>query len=186
MGRRLKPASEQRMTGASKRRARSVELGAGVSDFPPPPWLTDREARSVWNRIAPELRRLNMLTPGDSDTFGRYCWHFAGFIRCLEQAPLGKEYVDVKMTNSEERMPRLHPAVKARELHERHLVDIEDRFGVSPLARYRLIAQQAAHPGAFGDLFNPKPAPTAENQVPGAAEPPPTSPIGVLQRPTAH
>ena len=169
------------MTGAGKRPvAAAIDPALASSDFPPPPWLTDREALSVWSRVAPELRRLSILTTSDRDTFGRYCWHFAGFIRALKQAPIGKEFVLVKMTNSEERMPRLHPAVKAREIHERHLLDIEDRFGGSPLARYRLIAQQAAYPGAFGDLFNRTDA-GSDGTTPPAPDAS-ASPIGILPR----
>lgn len=190
MGRTPKSSSEKRLTGAGKRVVRALATApldaeqAIASDFPPPAWLVDKTAIGVWHRMAPELRRLNLLAASDRDIFGRYCFHFAGFIRASEQAPVGREFTLVKMTGSEERMPRLHPAVKARELHERHLIDIEDRFGGSPLARFRLIAQQAAHPGAWGDLFNRSGKPSDPDAPAETA--PATSPIGALAQPTAH
>jgi P27 family predicted phage terminase small subunit len=183
MGRRSKSPQEKLMTGAGRRPIRAVSVPAlttSTGQLVPPPWLTDKDALGVWSRVTPELARMNIITAADADTFARYCIHFAGWINaCARLVKAGGETVYVKMTNSEERMPRLHPDVKVREIHERNLVDIEDRFGGSPLARYRLIAQQAAHPGAFGDLFKPREADQVPNTT--AAPPPSSSPIGALR-----
>ena len=183
MGRTPKSPIEKRLTGAGKRRVRpAAPLSASViGGFAPPPWLISKAALGVWHRITPELRRLNILSTSDADVFGRYCQHFAEWIEAADTIKREGSTVLVKMTNSDERMPRLHPAVRVRDLAEKHLIDIEDRFGGSPLARYRLIAQQAAHPGAWGDLFAQKSDSRAE---PVAAATP--SPIGMLQRATLN
>ena len=193
MGRTPKSPTEKRLTKASKRKAAPEPVASTVAsstaapastDLKPPPWLLDKPALGVWHRIAPELHRLNILSPSDVDVFGRYCRHFADWIEATATINREGSTVLVKMTNSEERMPRMHPAVKVREVAEKHLLEIEDRFGGSPLARYRLIAQQAAHPGAFGDLFSR--AGVTPDQAPGTTAPtapaasPSPSPIGVL------
>ena len=185
MGRRPKSPEEKRITGAGRRPASAVAPAVAVADgeFRAPPWLVGSAEVGVWNRVVPELRRLNMLAPSDADVFARYCRHFATWLDACATLDREGHTALVKMTNSEERMPRLHPAVKVRELAEKHLVEIEDRFGGSPLARFRLIAQSAAHPGAFGDLF-------ARVREGDADAPPPVaavSTIGVLQpRPTVN
>lgn len=186
MGRTPKSPTEKRLTGAGKRRVRPTNRAAApaASGFTPPPWLIGKAALGVWHRITPELRRLNILSTSDADVFGRYCQHFAEWIEAADTIKREGSTVLVKMTNSDERMPRLHPAVRVRDLAEKHLIDIEDRFGGSPLARYRLIAQQAAHPGAWGDLFAQKPDSPAEPTAAAASSG--TSPIGMLQRATLN
>lgn len=179
MGRRPKPEAEKRITGAGRRPVRAkAPVALADGEFRAPPWLTGAAEVGVWNRIVPELRRLKMLAASDADVFARYCRHFAEWLQACDVLQAEGASVLVKMTHSDERMPRLHPMAKVRELAERHLVDIEDRFGGSPLARFRLIAQSAAHPGAFGDLFG-RAGSEADAPPPQATG----SPIGGLQRP---
>jgi phage terminase small subunit len=43
----------------------------------PPPWLTAPLARAEWERIAPRLLKLGLLTEIDGEAFGLMCGHLA-------------------------------------------------------------------------------------------------------------
>ena len=140
--------------------------------------MVGTSARAVWNRIVPELQRLNIMNESFRDPVGRYCLHFADWIRLSKEIARDGTTMMVKMTNSEERMPRVNPAIRVRDTLERSLIDIEDRFGLSPLARFRIVSHQAANPQR--DLFGRDPAPSPVADAP-AMPPPSTSPVGVLR-----
>ncbi len=172
------------MTGAGKRAApaKAPAVKTAAVKIAAPRWL-NRSAVAIWRRLVPDLARLNLIAPSDADILGRYCTDLANWIRASKTLDKEGLTIMVPMTNSEHKMPRRHPAIQVcGDLHRR-MVDLEDRFGGSPIARYRLIAQQAAHPGAFGDLFgNGKPqqgeqSPAASN-APGST----ISPLGILQQ----
>ena len=60
------------------------------------------------------------------------------------------------------------------------MLDIEDRFGISPLARYKIVAHQAAIPGQR-DLFRETQSPDPSDAPQQDHVPPPrSSPIGAL------
>lgn len=185
MARPSKSPDEKRLTGASKRKAPHKPSSGGArrvaTKVRAPAWIS-KPARAIWYRIVPELARLNLISQGDADVIGRYCADLASWIKA--QRILDREglTVLVPMTNSDHKMPRRHPAVQVCSDLHRRMVDIEDRFGGSPLARYRLFAQQAAHPNLPGDLF----AGAASAKDDAVTAPAPASPIGALNRPTLN
>ncbi len=185
MGRNPKPAAEKLLTGASNRPIRASnanKTAVGQSSFAPPAWLTGQQARAIWKQVVPQLQSLRFIQEVDRNVLGRYCQHFADWIKATKEIQALGMTVLVKMTNSEERMPRLNPSIRVRDILERQLVDIEDRFGMSTLARYRIISQQAANLNAFGDLFDRGAAgDDAPKESPVATIVP--SPIGVLRGP---
>jgi P27 family predicted phage terminase small subunit len=186
MGRTPKSPTEKRLTGAGKRAtpAKAPAASARPSKLAAPSWLV-RSAQPIWRRIVPELLRLNLMSPGDADVIGRYCTCLANWIRAARTLDKEGLTIMVPMTNSEHSMPRRHPAVQVLGDMHRQMIDLEDRFGGSPIARYRLVAQQAAHPGAIGDLFGGG-KPSAEPSVNAGAGAPSSSPVGALQRPVTH
>lgn len=148
----------------------------------PPAWLVGVSARAQWRRVVPEMQRLNLYNESLRDVVGRYCLHFAEWIDLTRKIRKEGQTVAVVMTNGKNTMLRVNPAVRARDITERSLIDLEDRFGFSPLARFRLTGFQAATPRTdlFGqvagkqdvNLESPMPPPAAEG----------ASPIGALRR----
>jgi P27 family predicted phage terminase small subunit len=167
------------LTGAGRRKPRPARPAAGAPKaLLPPDWIVGTSARAVWKRIVPELQRLNIMNESFRDPVGRYCLHFADWIRLSKEIARDGTTMMVKMTNSEERMPRVNPAIRVRDTLERSLIDIEDRFGLSPLARFRIVSHQAANPQR--DLFGREPAPAPDADQP-PMPPPSASPVGVLR-----
>ena len=184
MGRRPKAEAEKRLTGAGRRplRGESAASPAKAKPMQPPSWLTGPSARAVWKRVVPELQRVNFLNDSFRDPLGRYCVHLAEWIRLTKEIKRDGATMMVKMTNSEERMPRMNPAIRVRDTIEKSLIDLEDRFGLSTLARYRVISHQAANPQR--DLFgHSADTPDADERQAARSMPPPakaSSPIGLL------
>lgn len=185
MGRQAKSVAEKVKTGAGRRptaRAAALSGAARPSRARPPSWLTDATARATWKRVVPELQRLNVYNESLRDVVGRYCQHFGDWVRLTREIKRDGSTIWVTMTDGENKMLRVNPAIRVRDLAERALVDLEDRFGFSPLARYRLTGFQAAQPRT--DLFGhaaAKPAAIGDKRpaaLPPAAE---GSAIGALR-----
>lgn len=160
MGRRKQPAGLQEAMGNPGRRkavapTRSTKRPAKVQDAAVPYVLKGREftdARKVWDRIAPELIKSNIMTPTDFEAFGRYCVHVADWAELSKTIKREGRTQTVKTTSGDE-MVRMHPAVKARELAEKRMIDLEDRFGLNPRYRMAIMRDMNALPG-FGGLFD--------------------------------
>lgn len=179
MGRRKQPAGLQEAMGNPGRRkaaapTTSPKRSAKSVDAAIPYVLKGREftdARKVWERIAPELIRSNIMTPTDFEAFGRYCVHVADWAELSKTIKREGRTQTVKTTSGDE-MVRMHPAVKARELAEKRMIDLEDRFGLNPRYRMAIMRDMNALPG-FGGLFDrqghdDKPDHTAEPAEPVA------------------
>jgi P27 family predicted phage terminase small subunit len=74
-----------------------------------------------------------------------YCVHMADWIAATLDIHKHGSWMKAKNVNGDE-MPRLNPAVKVREIAERHILQISERFGLDPANRYKLMRDQAAAP----------------------------------------
>lgn len=111
-----------------------------------------KSARAIWSWLAPALARSNMLAPTDVDAFARYCIHLDEWSQYT--ATLRKEgSTQVVKTTSGDEMVRLHPAAKLREIAEKRLLDLEDRFGLNPRHRLAILRDMNALNVPTGDLF---------------------------------
>ena len=108
MGRPAKPAAEKAMTGAGRRPSPSdkpVATSAPIT-FAYPEWPTRPDARTVWRRVVPELARFNIMTEVFRDVVGRYCQHFAEWVKVTKQIDRQGVTTLVPMTNGEGNAPR--------------------------------------------------------------------------------
>jgi P27 family predicted phage terminase small subunit len=162
--------------------ARAAELAAAAAEsadpLAPPRYLRDaklRPALAIWRQLVGELRRFNLLDTLDRGTFAMYCVHMADWIAATKDiAKYGHSYTAKNVNNDD--LMRLNPAVKVRELAERHILEIGSRFGLDPASRYRLLRDQSAAPlgGLFGSAsegLSAAPAPAAEEE-----------PVGLMRR----
>lgn len=187
MGRNAKPDAVKAALGnPGKRKTRpraprdDKSKQIAPSRFAPPEWLVNHVARDIWGDMADKLVALNFLKPTDRNAFGRYCSHLADWIEASETIRVeGKFYNATNVTGDE--LKRIHPMVKIREIAEKHLVELEDRFGLSPLARQKMLRDQASLPP--GSLFDRTDkqidhnAPDDSEQIDYA---PSISPVGIL------
>jgi P27 family predicted phage terminase small subunit len=165
-----------RFRSAEERAALLASLGAGDTLAPPEFMAESVEfdgALSVWRELAPDLQRIAALTNLDRYTLAIYCVHMADWIEATRDIKQNGTAHTVK-TVSGDRMERLRPAVKIRELAERHIMEIGERFGLNPSARYKMLRDEAIVAGQ-GNLFGPR-APD------DPAAPPVDKPTGMMAR----
>ena len=179
MGRRREPGAVQAAKGhPGKRRktgAPAVEEVAAAPRKIDPPRTLNRDERRVWDKIAPELLRVNLVRATDFEALARYCYNLEVWWKWSRK--IRKEGSTYESESKHGRMKRLHPLFHATMRLEQALVQIEDRFGLTPAARQRLLLQMAGQvPSDPKGLFG---GPNGEN--PDEAPPPDApGPLGIL------
>lgn len=195
-GRRPAPGgvADQRKPVRSKREkpkaAQAAEAAAPVIDRGPkaeaatldaPAWLTS-DALEIWANMSPRLIGLRLLSLADVETFGRYCRNFARWLKL--QAELDKDGVTYESESAHGKLKRVNPAFMAADRLERMLLAGDDRFGLNPAERQRIMMARANRPSTDDPLGVGAPAPRREGDPAAsasqAAEPPKASPIGAL------
>jgi P27 family predicted phage terminase small subunit len=98
-----------------------------------PQWL-DAEARAEWERIAPELERLDLLKPEDHGAFAAYCTAWSRFVAAVKT--YHAEGLTVTMPPSGRVV--INPAVHTAQAASRELLRYAQQFGLTPAAEVAL------------------------------------------------
>jgi len=180
-GPRPKPAAikAQKAPVRSKRQAPppSVETAAGQVRVPPPKHLQGK-ALDEWNLRAVDLVELKLLTKVDAGAFARYCHNVARWWGMMEVLTKEGETYTVESTHGKYIRP--HPLTARADALENRLIALEDRFGLNPAERQRIM-QGRAQGGFSGDLFDePKASAPGEPGSPAAPATASASPVGLL------
>lgn len=183
-GRKAKPAELKELQGnPGKRRIVKAQVDDAASGKIVAPVKLTAGAAKVWERLAPELQRMNFLRSTDAAAFARYCMHLARYWELSDEIRKagGETYVTESKHGT---MLRLHPKFVVRERLEARLESLEDRFGLTPSARQQLLHRMSAVPAAT----LPGLTPPEEKAKPEAAEAPAPadSPVGMLGRHAVH
>ena len=142
-GRRPDSAELQELKGNPSRRRRKtiddvVEAGPLPADTPK---HLSVAAQRFWARIAPELERINFVRATDKAGLERYCETLADYWQ-IQLKLRGKERV--YWTESlHGKMKRIEPLVLLLHRYEKLLFDYEDRLGLNPAARQRILMGMA-------------------------------------------
>jgi len=116
-----------------------------------PTWLTDAVARGVWDKLLPEL---HFLRDSDVHVFGRYCVYVADWVTATKEIKKTGGAVYETSSAHVEKMMRINPWFTARGRIEDDLVKLEEKLGLTPLDRQRIISNLAnAARLPSGDLF---------------------------------
>ncbi|ARQ01895.1 phage terminase small subunit P27 family [Pseudorhodoplanes sinuspersici] len=156
--------------------------GAPVASGDAPKWLKD-EGLKIFQRMAPLLRSMKLLTEADVPAFARYCKHYARWLSL--QKRLDKEGDIYEIETASGKVRRADPAFTMADRLDRMMLAFEDRFGLNPAERQRIMAARATT-GATGDLFNAGQAKDPERRSDDPATPaaeaaePIEGPIGLL------
>lgn len=185
-GRKPEPAALKRAKGNPGRRpivdAPALPASNAVATHPG----LSKDARKVWERLAPDLVHMQFLRPTDRDAFARYCEHLAKWWELTRAIRRDGETYLSKSEHNPQGLHRMNPKFMIRERIENRLELLEDRFGLTPASRQQVLQRMAMLP-VSGDLFGaPKPDESGD-ALPGEAAQP--SPVGLLARaatPTAH
>lgn len=133
-----KPAALKLVEGRGKGRdsgGRLVKQPPGFTRLPPeaPDWLP-AEARAEWERVVPELQRLQLIKPVDRASLSAYCLTWDRLVRA--QAEMEADGGSVLGFNSQGRTR--HPAVAVIEAASKELRSWATEFGLSPSAESRV------------------------------------------------
>lgn len=195
MGRRGPKAQDaavasQKAAVRSKREKRKVAPPAQPAQAngvrKPPAWLKDRGVE-IWNRLAPSLTLAKLLTASDELAFARYCRNFATWLDLRDKLDTdGYSYEAESYAAASDKkttLRRLDPNFMVSDRLERQLLAAEDRFGLNPSERQRIMVARAAS-GYAGDLFGAEPGGGGKAQDPATpaapAAAPIDSPVGLL------
>ncbi|WP_052435650.1 phage terminase small subunit P27 family [Bradyrhizobium japonicum] len=153
----------------------------GASDAPK--WLKG-DGLKIFQRMAPMLRGMKLLTDADVPAFARYCTHYARWLDLQKRLKKGGDIYEIETASG--KVLRAHPAFTMADRLDRMMLAFEDRFGLNPAERQRIMMARA-NTGAH-DLFGAA-APTAKESEPREGDPaadaappvePSEGPIGLL------
>lgn len=136
-------------------RSRHARKNAGAEPIAPgaagepPKWLVG-EGRKVWDRLSPTLRAVKLLSDADVPAFARYCRHFARWIDLQQRLDKHGDIYEIETASGKVR--RADPAFMMADRLDRMMLAFEDRFGLNPAERQRIMVSRAAT-GAH-DLFS--------------------------------
>lgn len=162
-GRKSAPGAVKAARGNPGRRPIAADVPAQTIGGAEAPVTLSAGARVVWNRLGEKLAGLKFLHDTDVDAFARYCWYLDRFWRTARVVDrLGDTY---ESESRHGKLLREHPKAKLLQRYGKALVDLEDRFGLNPRARYEILARLAGkaptlpfEPGAKeGDAASPPP-----------------------------
>ena len=160
----------------STRKAPPAAPAAAGARVVPPKQLKGK-ALAEWHSRAQDLMDLKLLTRVDAGTFARYCQGIARWWAMMEV--LTKDGETYTVTSAHGSYIRPHPLAARADALEVRLVSLEDRFGLNPAERQRIM-QARAQGGFSGDLFSSVEAPAkGEPSSPVSVTPSP-SPVGLL------
>lgn len=182
MGRRPDPAAVKAHKVAvrsTRAKPASAAVDAPESGGKAPAWLKD-EGLAIWRDRAPVLRASRLLQPADELTFARYCRNFALWLKLRKELDTVGYTYEAATTNGGT-LRRADPSFLIADRIERQLLAAEDRFGLNPAERQRLMVQRAATGGGQGQLPLDDTPRAGDLATPAAAAAPPVgSPIGML------
>lgn len=115
-----------------------------------PSWLTDKLAQRVWSQLHAHLP---FLRDSDVNAFGRYCQYLADWV--VANKAIAKDKMVYETSSAHvEGMLRINPWFTVRSRLEDDLVKLEEKIGMTPIDRQRIIVGLAAGAGMpTGDLF---------------------------------
>ncbi|MEO1223331.1 MAG: phage terminase small subunit P27 family [Pseudomonadota bacterium] len=171
-GRRPQPEAVREAKGNPGKRksaAPPADTGDDIGGLGVPENLDEREAR-VWRTLVPALVQLRFVKRTDWPALERYCHWTVRFWDAREKIK-ANDAVYVTSSPHIDHMLRQNPWFGILVRAEKMLQDLEDRIGLNPTARQRILMQRAA--GPTGEL-------PLGDQPPKEAPKPAQSPIGML------
>lgn len=185
-GRRPDSAAVQEAKGhPRKQRRKTVDDAVEAAPMPDgTPGHLSENARKFWARVAPELLRINFVRVTDRPSLERYCETLAKYWE-IQLKLRGRDLV--YWTESlHGKMKRIEPMFLLLQRVETMLFNYEDRLGLNPAARQRILLGMAGVQGNLNFLNQPdakKRDGDGEQQQPGGgAGERIGSPVGMLGR----
>ena len=138
-----------------------------------PAWLK-AEGLKIFQKMAPALRSMKLLTETDVPAFARYCKHYARWLDMQKRLDKDGEFYEIETASGKVR--RADPAFTMADRLDRMMLAFEDRFGLNPAERQRIMAARA-NTGQTGDMFDSSRKEQPRTDDPAAAAAPAAEPI---------
>ena len=132
-------------------------------------------AAAAWRHVAPALARMRLFRETDRHALIRYCLRLARWNDSRNKVDEGGAVYETESNHG--RMLRVSPHFMVLERLEKGLLEYEDRFGMNPAARQRILAAMASAQPGLPLTPAPNAAPPSDSEVK-----PSPSPIGALGR----
>jgi len=137
-GRKPKPTALKKLEGNPGRRPLNGSEPQPRSDCPEcPAWLSD-EAKEEWNRIAPELHRLGLLTYVDMAALAGYCESWAQYQRAVKYINENGDFFVMYNEDGSVRYMQQVPQVAIASNALKHVRAFAAEFGLTPSSRSKL------------------------------------------------
>jgi P27 family predicted phage terminase small subunit len=133
----------------SRKTIKAAQPSAAAGSGDAPVWLRG-EGLKIFQRMAPALRGMKLLTETDVPAFSRYCTHYARWLDLQARMKKGGDIYEIETASG--KVLRAHPAFTMADRLDRMMLAFEDRFGLNPAERQRIMAARA-NTGATGDMF---------------------------------
>lgn len=147
MGRRgpkPQPAGVREQKAPVRSKQRKTQLAqpgvpsSGAGDAPT--WLKG-DGLKIFQRMAPMLRGMKLLTDADVPAFSRYCTHYARWLDLQKRLKKGGDIYEIETASG--KVLRAHPAFTMADRLDRMMLAFEDRFGLNPAERQRIMMARA-------------------------------------------
>lgn len=137
MGRKKKPTNIKLIEGNPGQRPLPKNEPKPAPKAPKrPAWLTG-EGRKVWERVAPELERLGLLTLVDGESLAAACQSWKTYVDCqryLKKHGMTYTYINKFGAENEVERPQVKIAQKALDQFKSFCTE----FGLTPASRARI------------------------------------------------
>lgn len=171
-----KPAEISEKQGNPGHRAAASTPDAVAIDAAAPSFLTDVGVE-IWTAYIPKLRTMGFVKDTDRMAFARLCDHMARWLDLRAKVALKGESYTTESRHG--KMDRINPDFAAMLRVEEKLVQLEDRFGLTPAARQQIAARMVEPPAPPSDMFGA----SGSQQQPARA---PSSPLGMFAPTPPH
>lgn len=131
-----KPAAKAKAQGNPGRRPIKTQPASAPHDPTAPDWLCER-GLAIWTLYLPKLALLGYMRDTDRVAFARYCDHTARWLTVRDRMK-GRETYETRSKHG--KMRRINPDFLVLLRLEEKLAQLEDRFGLTPIARERVLA----------------------------------------------
>jgi P27 family predicted phage terminase small subunit len=147
-GRRPKPSHLKLLQGNPGKRPLNANEPKPPVELPPPPDHLNEAARKEWNRLGPQLVKLNLLSAIDSSAFAGYCVLYSRWVEAEEM--LAKTGPVFKAPSG---YPQLSPyytiANQCLAQMRQYLIE----FGMSPASRSRTTVNNGEKEDSLEDFL---------------------------------
>ena len=139
-------------------------------DASAPDWL-DEMGITIWSAYMPRMRSMGYVKDTDRLAFARLCDHTSRWLKLrLKVNERGESYTTESRHG---KMERINPDFAAMLRVEEKMVQLEDRFGLTPASRQQILARLTEPPPPPDMFANGEHAQRAPDQSQG-------SPIGIF------